>query len=183
MIKAILLDRDGVINVDKHYLYKIEEFEFTCGIFDVLLHLNALDYHLIIISNQSGISCGHYTLRDYKILNRWMLAELKKHRIKILDTSCCPHSKKDNCTCRKPKPGMIFSAQKKHHINLSKSWMIGDKESDIICANLSGISKTILLESEYHTQKKDTHSKRIKKSSKIQFVLKSVKQIPSIISA
>ncbi len=188
MIKAIFLDRDGVINIDKHYLYQIEAFEFICGIFDVLLHLSALDYQLIIISNQSGISRGLYTLKDYKTLNRWMLAELKKRRIKILDTGYCPHSEKDDCACRKPKPGMILSAQKKHHINLRKSWMIGDKDSDIICAHLSGISKTILLESEYYGQKKDyvqkkrTQSKHTQKHSETQFILKSVKQIPSVIT-
>ena len=84
--KAIFLDRDGTINVEKDYLYKISDFEFLPGVIEALRMLQATGYILIIITNQSGIARGFYTEDDYRILNNWMLEELKKQLSIIVHT-------------------------------------------------------------------------------------------------
>ena len=146
-IKTIFLDRDGVINKEVNYLYKIEDFEFIDGIFKACLHYQNLGYKIIIITNQSGISRGYFSESDYQKLTQWMLGQFEKNNINILDVFHCPHGPDSICECRKPKPGMLLSAKHKHNIDMSKSWMIGDKSADIIAANNSGISNTILVKS------------------------------------
>ena len=148
-IKTIFLDRDGVINKEVNYLYKIEDFEFIEGIFEACLHYQNLGYKIIIITNQSGISRGYYDESDFEQITKWMLSQFEKNNINILDIFHCPHGPDSICECRKPKPGMLLSAKHKHNIDMSKSWMIGDRSADIIAANNSGISNTILVKSDY----------------------------------
>ena len=146
-IKTIFLDRDGVINKEINYLYKVSDFEFINGIFKACHHFHKLGFKIIIISNQSGISRGFYSLDDYIKINRWMLDQFKLHGIKILDSFYCPHTPNFDCDCRKPKPGMLFDVDKIYSIDFNNSWMIGDKETDIQAANASGINNTILVRS------------------------------------
>jgi len=146
-IKTIFLDRDGVINKEKSYLFKIKDFEFISGVFSACQYLNHLGYEIIIVTNQSGISRNYYSESDYKIITNWMLGQFKNNNINILDIFHCPHSPKSNCSCRKPKPGMFISAKNKYNIDMGKSWMIGDSEGDITAANLAGIKNTILVRS------------------------------------
>lgn len=77
---ALFLDRDGVVNIDKQYVYKIEDIEFLDGIFDLIAYAKSLGYLIIIITNQSGIGRGIFSEKDFQILNQWMLDELKKKR-------------------------------------------------------------------------------------------------------
>jgi len=160
-IKTIFLDRDGVINKEVGYLHKIEDFIFIDGVFEACLFFQKLDYQIIIVSNQSGIARGYFSLFDYKKLTKWMLYKFSKQNISILDTFFCPHSPKSKCRCRKPRPGMIIDAMNKYNIDLAKSWMIGDKETDIEAANLAGISNTILLRSGHLINETDSKSKHI----------------------
>lgn len=146
-LKAVFLDRDGIINIDKEYLYKIEEFEFTKNIFDILRSLRKKGYLLFIITNQSGINRGYYNTNDFNILTAWMLERFKQEDIDIVDVKFCPHISSDNCNCRKPKTGMIEDILKNHNIDLKASWLIGDKVSDIECGNNIGIDNTILYDS------------------------------------
>jgi D-glycero-D-manno-heptose 1,7-bisphosphate phosphatase len=159
--KTIFLDRDGVINKEINYLYKIEEFEFIDGVFEACKYLINLNYQIIIVTNQSGIARGYYSERDYQILNTWMLAQFKKNNIIIFDTFHCPHLPNSNCNCRKPKPGMFLEAKYKHNIDMKKSWLIGDKEVDIISANNSGISNTILVRSGHKINELNSNAKYI----------------------
>jgi len=133
-IKTIFLDRDGVINKEVSYLHKIEDFEFIDGVFKACHYLISLDYKLIIITNQSGISRGYYTEKDFQIITEWMIAEFQKNDIIILDIFHCPHLPNSNCNCRKPKPGMLLDAKYKHNIDMQNSWLIGDKEIDKLSA-------------------------------------------------
>ena len=170
-IKTIFLDRDGVINKDINYLHKIDDFEFIDGIFDACQYFQSLGYKIIIITNQSGIYRGYYSELDYQNLTQWMLAKFKKENINILDIFHCPHGPDSTCDCRKPKPGMFLKAKAKHNTNMEKSWMIGDKERDIIAANRAGIHNTILLKSSYKIVK-----------SKANFFLDSIQQSKQIIT-
>ena len=146
-MKTIFLDRDGVINKEIGYLHKIKDFEFINDVFETCKYLISLNYKIIIITNQSGISRGYYSENDFKILTNWMVEEFKKNHINILDVYHCPHSPNHSCNCRKPKPGMILEAKNMHNIDMQNSWLIGDKEDDIIAANRAGISNTILVRS------------------------------------
>lgn len=145
MQKAIFLDRDGVINVDKAYVSKIEDFEFCEGVFETLRHFQSLGYLLIIVTNQSGIGRGYYSKKDFETLTAWMLQELLHVNIKIDAVYHCPHAPEDKCACRKPKSGMFENAIKDHNIDVTQSWMIGDKPSDIEAAQNAGIGNTILV--------------------------------------
>jgi D-glycero-D-manno-heptose 1,7-bisphosphate phosphatase len=171
-MKTIFLDRDGVINKEISYLHKINDFEFIDGVFEACSHLKNLNYRIIIITNQSGISRGYYTYDDFKILSNWLISEFKKNNIDILDIFHCPHLPDSNCTCRKPKPGMFLEAKNKYNISMDNSWIIGDKEDDILAANSAGISNTILVRSGHKIDEYKTNAK---------YILDSIGQIGKII--
>lgn len=134
MNKAVFLDKDGTINVDKGYVYKIEDFEFIPGVKEGLKILQNLGYKLIVITNQSGIGRGYYTDNDAKKMFNYMIEELLRENIKIDDILYCPHTDKDKCNCRKPKLQLFYKAKEKFDIDFSKSYAIGDKLRDLeIC--------------------------------------------------
>ena len=160
-INTIFLDRDGIINKEINYLHKIEDFEFIDGIFDACLHFQSLGYKIIIITNQSGISRGYYSVIDYQKVTQWMLDQFKCKNINILDIFHCPHGPDSTCDCRKPKPGMFLKAKTKHNIDMEKSWMIGDKEIDTIAANSAGIDNTILVRSGHRIDESNSNAKII----------------------
>jgi len=162
--KTIFLDRDGVINKESHYVFKIDNFEFIEGIFDVCQYFQELSYKIVIVTNQSGIARGFYSESDYHKLTKWMLSEFENNNIYILDTFHCPHVQDSNCYCRKPKPGMLLKAKDKHNIDMQNSWMIGDKETDIIAANRSGITNTILVKSGHKINQNNSNAKYILES-------------------
>ncbi len=139
--RAVFLDRDGTINVEKNYLYKIEDFEFIDGVLEALKKLSDAGFLLIIITNQSGIARGYYTEKDYEILNSWLLETFAKNGIKISASYFCPHLPDASveryrtlCNCRKPNTGLFEQAVKDFNIDLKKSFAIGDKIRDLaIC--------------------------------------------------
>lgn len=156
MNKAAFLDRDGVINVEKQYLHQIKDFEFIAGTFEALKYLNEQGYLIIIITNQSGIGRGYYTEKDFKLLTEWMIEEFRKNKIIVTDVYHCPHGPKDDCNCRKPKPGMILEAASKHNISLTDSLLVGDKESDIETAINAGVPRRYLARSGHSIEEGDT---------------------------
>ena len=160
-IKTIFLDRDGIINREINYLHKIDDFEFTDGIFDACLYFLNLGYKIIIITNQSGISRGYFTESDYQKVTQWMLNQFKYKNISILDVFHCPHGPDSTCDCRKPNPGMFLQAKAKHNTNMTLSWMIGDKERDIIAANKAGINNTIMLKTDHKLNQSSSNAKII----------------------
>ena len=165
-IKTIFLDRDGVINEEVNYLYQIEKFKFIGGVFEACLHFQKLNYRIIIVSNQSGIGRGYYSEQDYNKLTSWMLNQFELKSISILDTFYCPHGPDSKCNCRKPKPGMLIDAKHKHNISMEESWMIGDKETDILAANNAGIKKTILVKSGHENDEFNSNARHIINSIK-----------------
>ena len=171
-IKTIFLDRDGVVNKEVRYLYKLSDFEFIDGIFDSCLYFQKLGYEIVIVTNQSGITRGYYNENDYQKLTEWMLGQFNDNGINILDTFYCPHGPESLCECRKPKPGMLIEAKHKYNISMKDSWMIGDSESDIKAANAAGISKTILVRSGHLVDESNSNSK---------FTIDSIKQSKEVI--
>ena len=156
---ALFLDRDGVINIDKNYIYKIEDVEFVDGILDLIIHAKNLGYLVIIITNQSGIGRGIFTEEDFKKVNLWILNDLKKNGAIIDDVYYCPthptegigeYKKIDNR--RKPNSGMFFEAAKDYNIDLAKSTMLGDKTTDMDAGFSSGIKNLFFLSEEIKYQ-------------------------------
>ncbi len=149
MKKALFLDRDGVINIEKNYLYKISDFEFIDGIFDLCNYYQKLGYIIIVITNQSGIARGYYDINDFNILSSWMIKQFAQNGIKISKVYFCPHHPdiSGECDCRKPKAGMILEAQKEFDIDLKNSVLVGDSQRDIEAGILAGIEKNYLFNS------------------------------------
>ena len=129
MKAAIILDRDGVLVEDTGFVHKLEDFKLIKNAVEGLELLKK--YKLFIITNQSGIGRNHYTLDDFKKFNNHLISELKKRRIKIEKTYYCPHRPEDKCECRKPKTKFLDDAEKDFGIDLKKSFVIGDRKSDI----------------------------------------------------
>jgi len=145
MKRALFLDRDGIINVDHGYVHNIQKFTFNEKIFELLRLFQSREYLLFIVTNQSGIGRGYYSLEEFQRLTQWMLDRLKEEGITIESVKFCPHAPELNCTCRKPATGMIDDILKEYRIDLARSWMIGDKQSDIDLAHRAQIANTIAI--------------------------------------
>ena len=146
--KALFLDRDGVINVEKDYLYKIEDFEFIDGIIELCKHYQSLNYLIFVVTNQSGIARGYYSEEDFAKLSEWMKAEFLKYGVDIKKVYHCPHhpSISGECSCRKPKPGMLLEAKSEFDLDMNNSLLIGDKERDIEAALNAGVNESYLFD-------------------------------------
>lgn len=141
---AIFLDRDGTINKEVEYLHEPEKFELLPGVGAGLRKLQDLGYRLVIVTNQAGIGLGYFTTEDFYRVNRKMFKELAAFDVKLDRIYFCPHNVTDKCRCRKPDTGLIERAQSDLKIDLTNSYIIGDKTEDIELGQRSGI-KTILV--------------------------------------
>jgi D-glycero-D-manno-heptose 1,7-bisphosphate phosphatase len=145
-LPAVFLDRDGVIIQEKHFLINASEIEFIPGAIEALHSLD--EYLKVVISNQSGVARGYFTVNDVEDFQGILATMLSEKGVEINSWRFCPHSPDDNCNCRKPNPGMIIEEAQKLSIDLDKSWMIGDKTSDIAAGRAAGV-KTILVRTGY----------------------------------
>lgn len=143
---AAFLDRDGVINIDKGYVFKISDFEWVEGSIEAIKYIKSKGFYVFVVTNQSGISRRYYTERDVILLHEFINHELRKEDTMIDDFFYSPyHPEVENKDynhlkhLRKPETGMIELAEKKWNFNKSKSFLIGDKATDIQCANNYGI--------------------------------------------
>lgn len=168
MKPALFLDRDGVINREINYLYRIEDFEFILGIFAACRFFQDCGYTLIIITNQAGIGRGYYTEADFHQLNGWMLGRFKAEGVHITQTYFSPYHpthgvgpyRRDHSD-RKPHPGMLLRAQQDWQIDLSASIVVGDKESDIQAGVAAGVSTTVLVRSGHSVNEADTRASMV----------------------
>lgn len=138
MKKAVILDRDGTINVEKDYLYRIEDFVFEKGVIEGLKILKDMGYVFVVVTNQSGIARGYYTEEDVEILNTHIQEILDCEGIHIEKFYYCPHHPEKGigkyrvkCKCRKPQTGMLDQAVEELDLDRKNSFMIGDNISDV----------------------------------------------------
>jgi D-glycero-D-manno-heptose 1,7-bisphosphate phosphatase len=179
MKKALFLDRDGVINKEKHYVYKIEDFEFIEGIFESCAYFQQQDYLIFVITNQSGIARGYYTNEDFSNLTNWMLKEFDCKGVKITKVYYSPFHPEYgigqyrlDSWCRKPNPGMLEEARKEFDLDLSQSILIGDKETDIEAGITANIGMNILVSSGCEINEK---------SSKADLIINSIRELQYLI--
>ncbi len=150
MNKAFFLDRDGVINHDKAYVVKKEDFEWLPGVFDACKRITDSGYLIVVVTNQSGIGRGYYTEQDFADLTHWMTRELQGKGIPVAGVYYSPyhategigHYKKDS-ECRKPGPKMILDAANDHNIDVGQSVMIGDNPTDMEAARRAGVGRMV----------------------------------------
>ncbi|WP_027340712.1 D-glycero-alpha-D-manno-heptose-1,7-bisphosphate 7-phosphatase [Halonatronum saccharophilum] len=147
MNKAVFLDRDGVINSYDKPVNKADDLELYPWTSESIKRLNNAGYKIYVVTNQGGIECGYFTDNDLDSIHNYMTERLKADGAKIDDIEYCPHFKKD-CSCRKPKPGMITKLAKKYDVNLKNSFMVGDRDSDVIAGNKAGC-KTIKIGAKF----------------------------------
>jgi D-glycero-D-manno-heptose 1,7-bisphosphate phosphatase len=146
MNKALFLDRDGVVNVDKGHVFLQDQFEFSKGIFGLCREYSDDGFLILIITNQAGIAKGLYTEADFARLTKWMVKQFRKNRIIISKVYYCPHHPdiNEHCECRKPAPGMILQAIKEFDLNISECVLIGDKDTDLEAGRRAGIPESNL---------------------------------------
>ncbi len=142
--RAVLLDRDGTINVDHGYLHDTSLLEFLPGAVEGLRRLSREGFRLIIITNQSGIGRGYFSLEQYREFNDALVEALRVEGVDIAATFFCPHSPSDGCGCRKPYPYMALEAIKEFGIDPSRSYMFGDKPSDVECGEAAALCSRLI---------------------------------------
>jgi D-glycero-D-manno-heptose 1,7-bisphosphate phosphatase len=162
--RALFLDRDGVINVEKGYVHRREQFTFQKGIFTLCSAAESLGYLLIIVTNQAGIARGYYTESEFLGLTEWMIAEFDRRGVLITKVYYCPYHPvhgvgeyRIDSPDRKPKPGMLLRAQADYNLDLKRSVLIGDKPSDISAAEAAGVSTRIWLRPRAETLQASAH--------------------------
>ena len=150
--RALFLDRDGVINADRGYVYRICDFEFIEGIFDLCNWFQKRGFLIIVATNQAGIGRGYYSEQEFLSLTAWMNRQFASHGITITHTYYCPFhpehgigNYRADSFNRKPNPGMILTARDDYELDLANSILIGDKESDITAGLTASIGTTILM--------------------------------------
>ena len=135
----IILDRDGVINVDSDgYIKSPEEWQAIPGSLDAIAQLNRAGFHVLVVTNQSGVARGFFDLAILDVIHEKMVQELASVGGYIDEIFFCPHHPDENCLCRKPKPGMLQQIAAKYPIDFSKTFFIGDSFKDILAAQTVG---------------------------------------------
>ena len=145
MRKILFLDRDGVINQDKHFVSRAEDIQFVQGIFQLCKYFRNEGYEIVIITNQSGIARGLFTEQDFHSVMAYILEEFRKQEIEILDFFYCPHGQNEECGCRKPLPGLFIKAINQFRAIADNCISIGDRERDIRAAIAAGVPQNYLL--------------------------------------
>jgi D-glycero-D-manno-heptose 1,7-bisphosphate phosphatase len=165
--RGLLLDRDGVINIDRGYVGRIEQFTFMPGIFPFLRAAQDRGWRLAILTNQSGVARGLYTVADYETLTAWMLNEFRHEGITIDDTLACFEHKEGNIPAfaresfwRKPNPGMVLEAVQRMHIDPARSAFLGDHIRDMQAARTGGIGTCLYLSQDTPQQELDAMTVR-----------------------
>jgi len=143
--RAVFIDRDGTINEDMHYSADAQKLKILESSYPAIKLLNQTDHKVIIITNQSGVARGNFSEKDVRKLNEVIIKKLKEKDAVISGAYLCPHHPDKNCSCRKPKPGMILRAKKDFNIDMENSYMVGDMQSDIDLAKNSGVKSVFVL--------------------------------------
>lgn len=147
LVKAVFLDRDGTINIERGYLLDPSNVEIYPIVGEAIRILNSLNIPVIVITNQAAIDKNLLSLEQFERINDRLFEDLSRMGAHYDALYYCPHSPEvtPNCYCRKPKPGLILQAAKDFNIDLESSFMVGDKLTDVEAGNLSGCSTILLL--------------------------------------
>ena len=150
--RALFLDKDGVINVDHGYVCSPERTEFIGGIFELCRTSTQHGYLNVVVTNQAGIARGYYSEQAFLDYMDWVRNEFRKYGAQIDAVYYCPHhpvyglgERRQDCECRKPKPGMLLAAQREWDIELSRSLLLGDSTSDVEAGMAAGVGRCLVV--------------------------------------
>lgn len=145
---AAFIDRDGVINVDRGYVYQIEDFEILPGVPEALRLLRSAGFLLILVTNQSGIGRGYYSETDLLLLHAHLQNLLAEEGASFDGIYYCPHHPDHGCDCRKPLPGLILEAMRDFPLDRGRSFIAGDNPSDLAAGGAAGLGHGYLIAPE-----------------------------------
>jgi D-glycero-D-manno-heptose 1,7-bisphosphate phosphatase len=149
MNRAVFLDRDGTIIHEKEFLHRAEDVVLFSGAGKALKRLQAAEFKLFIVSNQSGVGRGYFTLRDVENVNERVVSELARDGIRFEKIYVAPEAPDRPSHGRKPSPQFLFDARDEFGLDLAQSYMVGDKLSDVECGWNAGVKKSILVRTGY----------------------------------
>jgi D-glycero-D-manno-heptose 1,7-bisphosphate phosphatase len=161
MTRAVFLDRDGTLMVEKNYLSDPAQVELLPGVPEALKQLQDAGLKLFIVTNQSGIGRGYYTLSDMHRVNERLCAELAKHGVRIEKTYFAPEAPEAPSRGRKPSPQFLFDARDEFGLDLSQSYMIGDKLADLECGWNAGVKESLLVRTGYGAEVERTMTAKL----------------------
>lgn len=161
LASAVFLDRDGVLIEDRHYLHRVEQVVFTPGAVGALQKLTAAGFGLFIVTNQSGVGRGYFTLADVKAVHDHMLAEFARHGVAIRKIYVAPEAPDQPSRGRKPSPQFLYDAQAEFGLDLAKSFMVGDKWIDLECGWNAGVRRSILVRTGYGRETERQHAAQL----------------------
>lgn len=150
--KAVFLDRDGTINEEKNYLHRMEDFAFIPGVPSAIRRLNQAGFLVIVVTNQSGVARGYFDLADVECLHDHVSCRLASEQAHVDGFYICPHHPeagkglwRKQCDCRKGAPGLLLQAAEQLHVDLSRSFMVGDKDADMEAGRRAGCTPLLVL--------------------------------------
>ncbi|MDR1111184.1 MAG: D-glycero-beta-D-manno-heptose 1,7-bisphosphate 7-phosphatase [Deltaproteobacteria bacterium] len=151
---AVFIDRDGTLNHDSGYLYKFEDFRWIEGVPEALSRLKAAGLALAVVTNQSGVARGIYSLADVRLIHERIDQDLRARQGMALDGwyFCPHHPDRGQCQCRKPAPGLLLAAAADLGLDIARSYMVGDKSLDVQAGLAAGVRLAILVLTGYGPQ-------------------------------
>ncbi len=149
MKRAVFLDRDGTLNVDRHYLSKPEQFELIPGTGPALRRLQDAGFLLVVVTNQSGIGRGYYTEADLHAVNARMNELLAPSGVRLAKIYYAPEAPEQPSRGRKPSAEFLFDARDELGVDLARSFMVGDKVIDLECGWNAGVQQSLLVRTGY----------------------------------
>lgn len=174
MKKAVFLDRDGVINEVKTervtFVNRPDQFYFLEGVLEAIKLLTDSDFEIFVVTNQGGVGLGYLSHEQLQSIHEHMLKEIEKAGGFIQEVSCCTHKPHEGCECRKPEAGMLLDLANKYDIDISRSYMVGDREVDIEAGRKAGCTTILLADSTSHLYKADNMFSNLMEAA--EFILK-----------
>lgn len=144
MTRAVILDRDGVINDHRNYVNTPDDLILFDDSAQSIIRLREAGFIVVVATNQGGVGLGFMTQQSLDAVHEKMRSELAAEGAVIDDIAACTHSPKAGCSCRKPHPGLLFELQMRNHFDLSESYMVGDRETDVQAGKAAG-TRTVLI--------------------------------------
>ncbi|MBU6398676.1 MAG: HAD family hydrolase [Verrucomicrobia bacterium] len=161
MSPAVFFDRDGVLIQERHYLHRAEEVVIFPGVSDALRRLQHAGFLLFVVTNQSGVGRGYFTLADVERVHAHLAAELQRAGVRLQRFYVAPEAPEQPSRGRKPSPQFLFDARDEFDVDLARSYMVGDKRIDLECGWNAGVRQSLLVRTGYGAELERTESGKL----------------------